>query len=97
MAFPGCRGFTDEPVCIKEDGCSLPLIRGYTTNSKFSSLYLGCKGACANPSSADETVGYGVPLLHTQSGMIFKPAVGFGFLMDVFFSFSLVYFSLHLR
>lgn len=55
--LPRLGGFTAESVCVREDGCALPLTRGY---AKLSSSSLGCGGVYANVASADVSVGYGL-------------------------------------
>lgn len=59
-----------ETVCVRQDGCSLPLTRGYTTTKKPS--------LSANLAPANESVGYHPPT-RTQPGLMVRTAAGFGF------------------
>lgn len=91
----GVWGYTAEPVCVREDGCSLSLIRRYETAPKFSSPCLG-SGEC-KPGGSTWACGLWPLPPWTQPHLIFSTDVEFGFLVDTIFSLSLVGVFLDLK
>lgn len=89
-------GFTAEPGGVREEGCSLPLTRGYSTHPKLSSSPW-LRGSECKPGFSRWVCELWPPPPWTQAEMIFRTAAGFGFLVYTFVSLSLVYFSLDPR
>lgn len=94
--LPGLLNLTAGQICVRQDGCSLPMTRGHDTSTKLFTSPLAVGSLC-KPGLSRWAYGLWLPIPWTQPQLIFRAASGFGSLVNALFSLSLVYFSLDLR